>query len=171
MVKRLTLIIRWHPAGVAGLKVPRKRQGFGGRMQAKQVRIRFGWVVVMLLFAGSCKPGSLTAISHRNQRGRSRTHNHSWLAFDAGASGRIPQHASPAPSKPRLDLRRTNVLTSWPRALLISPRVRSYPAQGVTEGGWIGFDPQTAQAGNVGPFRLRWLPPEGNYASSGDSRT
>jgi len=27
------------------------------------------------------------------------------------------------------------------------------------EGGWLGFQPGIAQAGNVGPFRLRWLRP------------
>ena len=32
------------------------------------------------------------------------------------------------------------------------------PIGGKTEDGWIGFDPMSAQAANVGPFRLRWLP-------------
>ncbi len=26
--------------------------------------------------------------------------------------------------------------------------------------GWLAFSPGTAQAANVGPFRLRWLPPD-----------
>jgi hypothetical protein len=33
-------------------------------------------------------------------------------------------------------------------------------AAGLTESGWIGFDPGVAQAPNVGLLRLRWLPPE-----------
>lgn len=32
-----------------------------------------------------------------------------------------------------------------------------------TETGWLGFDPGTAQAGNSGSFRYRWVPPAGNY--------
>ncbi len=28
---------------------------------------------------------------------------------------------------------------------------------GQTDNGWIGFDPGTAQAANIGPFRLRWV--------------
>jgi hypothetical protein len=31
---------------------------------------------------------------------------------------------------------------------------------GITEDGWIGFDPGVAQAANVGPFRLRWVQDE-----------
>lgn len=31
---------------------------------------------------------------------------------------------------------------------------------GKTEDGWIGFEPGSAQAPNVGLLRLRWLPPE-----------
>jgi len=30
---------------------------------------------------------------------------------------------------------------------------------GLTQDGWIGFEPGVAQGGNVGIFRLRWLPP------------
>ena len=33
-------------------------------------------------------------------------------------------------------------------------------ALGITEGGWVGFDPGVAQAANVGLFRLRWVPPD-----------
>jgi hypothetical protein len=33
-------------------------------------------------------------------------------------------------------------------------------AAGITEDGWIGFDPGVAQAANVGPFRLRWVQDE-----------
>ncbi len=34
-------------------------------------------------------------------------------------------------------------------------------------GGWLGFEPGTAQAANIGPFRLRWLPPHsGTLAGS-----
>lgn len=34
-------------------------------------------------------------------------------------------------------------------------------------GGWLGFDPGVAQAANIGPFRLRWLPPRsGSLAGS-----
>jgi hypothetical protein len=28
-----------------------------------------------------------------------------------------------------------------------------------TADGWLGFDPAIAQAANIGPFRLRWVPP------------
>jgi photosystem II stability/assembly factor-like uncharacterized protein len=34
------------------------------------------------------------------------------------------------------------------------------PVSGLTQDGWIGFEPGVAQAGNIGLFRLRWLPPE-----------
>lgn len=34
-------------------------------------------------------------------------------------------------------------------------------------GGWLGFDPGVAQAANIGPFRLRWLPPGSGTLSSG----
>jgi len=36
----------------------------------------------------------------------------------------------------------------------------SIQAGGKTEQGWIGFDPASAQAPNVGPFRLRWFAPD-----------
>jgi len=36
-----------------------------------------------------------------------------------------------------------------------------------TSDGWIGFDPGMAQAGNVGVFRLRWVPAGGGYALVG----
>jgi len=29
-----------------------------------------------------------------------------------------------------------------------------------TAGGWLGFQPGVAQAGNIGPFRLRWVRPD-----------
>ena len=29
-----------------------------------------------------------------------------------------------------------------------------------TAGGWLGFQPGVAQAGNIGPFRLRWVKPD-----------
>jgi hypothetical protein len=32
-------------------------------------------------------------------------------------------------------------------------------------GGWLGFDPGVAQAANIGPFRLRWLPPRSGTLS------
>ena len=31
---------------------------------------------------------------------------------------------------------------------------------GQTSTGWVGFDPGTAQAANIGPFRLRWVQAE-----------
>jgi hypothetical protein len=34
-------------------------------------------------------------------------------------------------------------------------------------GGWLGFDPAVAQAANVGPFRLRWIAPDGPFTLSG----
>jgi hypothetical protein len=33
--------------------------------------------------------------------------------------------------------------------------------------GWLGFDPGVAQAANIGPFRLRWLPPGSGSVSAG----
>jgi hypothetical protein len=33
--------------------------------------------------------------------------------------------------------------------------------------GWLGFDPGVAQAANIGPFRLRWLPPGSGTVSAG----
>lgn len=33
--------------------------------------------------------------------------------------------------------------------------------------GWLGFDPGVAQAANIGPFRLRWLPPGSGSVSPG----
>ncbi|HUF40006.1 MAG TPA: hypothetical protein VMN57_15895 [Anaerolineales bacterium] len=34
--------------------------------------------------------------------------------------------------------------------------------------GWYGFDPDVAQAANVGVFRLRWIPPDADAEVSGD---
>jgi len=39
------------------------------------------------------------------------------------------------------------------------------------EGGWLGFDPAVAQAANVGPFRLRWVAPDGPFTLTGACRT
>jgi hypothetical protein len=33
--------------------------------------------------------------------------------------------------------------------------------------GWLGFDPGVAQAANIGPFRLRWLPPGSGTVTPG----
>jgi photosystem II stability/assembly factor-like uncharacterized protein len=41
------------------------------------------------------------------------------------------------------------------------------PVTGLTQDGWIGFEPGVAQAGNIGLFRLRWLPP-GSGSLEGD---
>ena len=38
-----------------------------------------------------------------------------------------------------------------------------------TSGGWLGFDPGVAQAANIGPFRLRWLPPGSGAQTDGCS--
>jgi hypothetical protein len=38
---------------------------------------------------------------------------------------------------------------------------------GITEDGWIGFDPGVAQAANVGPFRLRWVKENGALTLEG----
>ncbi|MEY4745180.1 MAG: hypothetical protein RL272_1125 [Candidatus Parcubacteria bacterium] len=38
---------------------------------------------------------------------------------------------------------------------------------GRTADGWYGFDPASAQAPNVGPFRLRWVKPDGAFTLSG----
>ena len=40
-------------------------------------------------------------------------------------------------------------------------------AVSVTSDGWLGFDPGVAQAGNIGSFRYRWIPPSGTYALCG----
>ncbi len=37
-----------------------------------------------------------------------------------------------------------------------------------TADGWYGFDPGVAQAGNVGVFRLRWIPPTAEVTLQGD---
>lgn len=36
-----------------------------------------------------------------------------------------------------------------------------------TADGWLGFEPGVAQAANIGPFRLRWIPPDAG-TTSGD---
>ncbi len=41
-------------------------------------------------------------------------------------------------------------------------------AGGVTADGWVGFDPASAQAPNVGPFRLRWISPDADFQLQGD---
>jgi len=38
-----------------------------------------------------------------------------------------------------------------------------------TSNGWLGFDPGVAQAANIGPFRLRWLPPNSGTQTGGCS--
>jgi hypothetical protein len=37
--------------------------------------------------------------------------------------------------------------------------------QARTANGWLGFDPGVAQAANIGPFRLRWIPPNAKTVS------
>jgi hypothetical protein len=37
--------------------------------------------------------------------------------------------------------------------------------QARTANGWLGFDPGVAQAANIGPFRLRWIPPNAKTIS------
>ncbi|MGW8249945.1 MAG: hypothetical protein ACWGO1_04825, partial [Anaerolineales bacterium] len=44
------------------------------------------------------------------------------------------------------------VFSVQPAGLTVQPSARS-------ASGWLGFDPAVAQAANIGPFRLRWLPP------------
>lgn len=39
----------------------------------------------------------------------------------------------------------------------------------VSSSGWLGFDPGVAQAGNVGIFRFRWVPPDGGFELLGDT--
>jgi hypothetical protein len=36
----------------------------------------------------------------------------------------------------------------------------SLPLNSQTADGWLGFDPGYAQAGNIGPFHNRWIPPD-----------
>jgi len=48
----------------------------------------------------------------------------------------------------------------------VPPGLRVY-VEARTADGWIGFDPGTAQAGNVGVFRLRWVPPGEGYSLVG----
>lgn len=43
----------------------------------------------------------------------------------------------------------------------------SLTVSSVTSDGWLGFDPGIAQAGNIGSFRYRWIPPSGSYALCG----
>gem|GEM_PF-3598299 len=38
------------------------------------------------------------------------------------------------------------------------PAGEGVPVSATTADGWIGFEPGVAQAANVGPFRLRWVP-------------
>jgi hypothetical protein len=42
------------------------------------------------------------------------------------------------------------------------------PLNSQTADGWLGFDPGYAQAGNVGPFHNRWIPPDAEGDLSGD---
>jgi len=42
---------------------------------------------------------------------------------------------------------------------------------GKTSNNWLGFDPASAQAANVGPFRLRYISPETKYVLSGNCRS
>lgn len=39
----------------------------------------------------------------------------------------------------------------------------------ISSSGWLGFDPGVAQAGNVGVFRCRWVPPDDGYELLGDT--
>ena len=42
------------------------------------------------------------------------------------------------------------------------------PLESQTADGWLGFDPGYAQAGNIGPFHNRWIPPDAAGNLSGD---
>lgn len=52
------------------------------------------------------------------------------------------------------------VFSEQPAGFTAQPSARS-------AGGWLGFDPGVAQAANIGPFRLRWLPPRSGALSGG----
>jgi hypothetical protein len=52
------------------------------------------------------------------------------------------------------------VFSTQPAGFTIQPSARS-------TGGWLGFEPGIAQAANIGPFRLRWLPPGSGTLSGG----
>lgn len=49
---------------------------------------------------------------------------------------------------------------------IVQPGMRLY-VEAVTADGWIGFEPGSAQAGNVGIFRLRWLRDGGAFSLEG----
>lgn len=53
-----------------------------------------------------------------------------------------------------------SVFSVQPAGFTIQPGARS-------ANGWLGFDPGIAQAANIGPFRLRWLPPGSGTVSAG----
>jgi hypothetical protein len=54
-------------------------------------------------------------------------------------------------------------------ASVFSVQPAGFTAQpgGRSANGWLGFDPGVAQAANIGPFRLRWLPPGSGTVSAG----
>jgi hypothetical protein len=52
------------------------------------------------------------------------------------------------------------VFSTQGAGLTVQPSARS-------ANGWLGFDPGVAQAANIGPFRLRWLPPGSGSVSPG----
>ena len=74
---------------------------------------------------------------------------------------------------PPCELAAESEITAWERPgleaevfALVPCGMRVY-VEARTSDGWIGFDPGMAQAGNVGVFRLRWVPPGGCYALVG----
>lgn len=79
---------------------------------------------------------------------------------DAGAAGSCDYTANAEVtiySRPSYD---AQVFSVQGPGLTVQPSARS-------ANGWYGFDPGIAQAANIGPFRLRWLPPGSGAVTPG----
>jgi photosystem II stability/assembly factor-like uncharacterized protein len=139
-------------------------------MLGKQARIRLGSIFslpLLLLFAGSCTPGTnLPTATPASDDVPVSAASPGLPPTEAPTTGATP----PAPCTIEAQAGLTAYQRPDPQAELFAdvPAGSILSALGTTEAGWIGFDPQTAQAGNVGPFRLRWLPPDGSIVLTGD---
>ncbi len=82
---------------------------------------------------GECKPGKPSASTTASS--------------STGQCELVASKAITAYSRPNLQATKFGELSAGERVLV-----------GGTTDGWIGFEPGVAQAANVGPFRLRWVP-------------
>lgn len=150
-------------------------------------RISRRWLLVALgLVLGACNlltgpQGPTAPLLSPAPRGENPSPSASAVGGAAPAtmpSSPVPEAAAPAPTSGNAGgpclLTARQATTAYNRP---SPEAQAFGKLGAgevvevvarTEDGWYGFDPGVAQAGNVGAFRWRWIPPTADVSLEGD---